>query len=77
VIEKVLPRGAKLDGHDSGLGEFNVFVHTNEPVAVFQPISELIRRLHPGITFSAAYRDFTEDDYTVLWPPSLTKFVVS
>ncbi len=77
AIETGLPKGAKLDGHDCGRGEYNVFIHTNDPVAMFEPIRALIDSKHPGTTFSAAYRNFNEDEYTILWPPSLTKFAVS
>lgn len=77
ALERGLPKGAHLDGHDSGLGEFNIFIHTNDPVAIFEPIRAIISLKSPGISFRAAYRNFKEDAYTVLWPPSLTKFAVS
>ena len=77
AIERSLPNGAHLDGHDFGMGEYNVFIHTNDPVAIFEPVCEMIDRRNPGIAFSAAYRNFNEDEYTVLWPPSLTKFAIS
>jgi hypothetical protein len=76
-IERGLPKGAKLDGHDFGLGEFNIFIHTDYPVAVFEPVREIIGHARWGIPFSAGYRNFNEDEYTVLWPLSSTKFVVS
>ncbi len=77
AIDKGLPKGAKLDGHDCGRGEYNVFIHTSDPVAIFEAISEVIGRQCPEIVFRAAYRSFNQDEYTILWPTSLTKFAVS
>ncbi len=77
TIERDLPKGAHLDGHDFGLGEYNVFIHTNDPVSIFETACEMIGQEIPGIAFSAGYRNFNEEEYTVLWPPSLTKFSVA
>ena len=59
---------AKVDGHDMGSGEVNIFILTNDPHAAFQRAKALLERrgsLHQG---TAAYRPIDGDDYTVLWP---------
>ncbi len=33
-----LPEGSEVDGHDSGSGEINIFIYTNEPVRVFDEL---------------------------------------
>jgi hypothetical protein len=77
AIKTGLPKGAEVDGHDFGLGEFNIFILTNDPVAMFEPVCEMIDQAIPGVAFSAGYRNFNEEEYTVLWPPSSTKFSVA
>jgi len=76
-IGEALPHGAILDGHDVGLGEFNIFIHTKRPKAHFGPIREIIAKVHPELAFAAGYRALEDDEYLVLWPPSSTKFSVA
>jgi len=66
-----------VDGHDFGLGEFNIFIHTDEPHAVLEEVGEIIQETHPGLPFAAGYRDFNDDEYVVLWPLSLQSFRVA
>ena len=67
---------AIVDGHDFGLGEFNIFIHTDEAVEVFEEVGKMIGRLHPELPFSAGYRAFCEDTYTSLYPRCSTTFMV-
>ena len=69
--------GMFVDGHDSGMGEFNIFIHTNNPRQTLEQAGGLIQTLRPGLSFAAGYRDFADDDYTPLWPLSLQSFVVA
>jgi hypothetical protein len=66
-----------LDGHDFGMGEFNIFIHTNEPRVILERVGDLIKAQLPGIPFAAGYRDFSEDNYIPLWPTGLESFVVA
>jgi len=66
-----------VDGHDSGMGEFNIFIHTNEPRSTLEQAGALIRTLKPDLHFVAGYRDFAENDYIPLWPPNLQSFAVA
>jgi hypothetical protein len=66
-----------VDGHDFGMGEFNVFLHTNEPDSTLEKVGELIDTSRPGLPFSAGYRDFKEDEYIALWPSNLEHFRVA
>jgi hypothetical protein len=70
-------KGIFVDGHDSGMGEFNIFIHTNEPKNTFERVSDLIETQRPGLLFTAGYRDFSEDDYIPLWPASLKSFSIA
>jgi hypothetical protein len=66
-----------VDGHDYGLGEFNILIHTDDPEVVFAKTADFIDRQHPGIPLAAGYRDFDEDTYTVLWPEGAERIAVS
>ena len=72
LIEK-LNEFAKVDGHDFGSGEMNVFIHTDEPAKVFEMIktSMVKRKLIDNLT--AAYRKMDGEDYMVIWPTGFTK----
>jgi len=67
----------KLDGHDCGRGEYNIFLHTNNPQADFAKFADLIGQFSPDLAFSAGYRSFEDDKYTALWPASFTTFSVA
>ena len=41
-LMETLDDTAVVDGHDSGLGKFNIFVHTNEPAATFTKAHQVV-----------------------------------
>jgi len=65
-----------VDGHDFGLGKFNIFVLTSEPATTFTQAHQLI--LNEGIPneLRSAYREANGEDYVILWPSALTEFNV-
>jgi len=65
-----------VDGYDFGLGEYNIFIHTNLPQTTFLQAKESIERHRSDLIFRAGYRDFDEDDYVPMWPPDLKTFKV-
>lgn len=65
----------KVDGHDFGSGEANVFLDTNNPVALFEVLRASVLKPHLS-EIKVGYRKFTEDSFTVLWPPGETTFDV-
>ena len=57
----------KVDGHDFGSGEMNIFIHTSNPKEAFSEICRLIEFVDfPEI--QVAYRGIDQDEYTCLWP---------
>ena len=68
---------AKLDGHDFGLGEFNIFIHTNEPKTCLAIAGDAIEAKRPGTSYAAGYRSYGDDCYTPIWPPTAKSFSVS
>jgi len=71
-----LGHSAKVDGHDCGSGETNIFISTSDPVATFWKIRQMLQgegRLQ-GVT--AAYREVAGGKYTVLWPEGQGDFSI-
>jgi hypothetical protein len=68
---------SELDGHDFGMREFNIFIHTSDPQAAFVTFGNLIRASRPDLPFAAGYRAFDEDGYTPLWPQASNRFSVA
>jgi hypothetical protein len=79
ALDRYLRRSAdaNLDGHDCGMGEYNMFIHCNRPETGFENLAAFIGEQSPGLPFSAGYRRFTEDIYTPIWPKSLAVFSIS
>ena len=75
LIEK-LGDIATVDGHDFGMGEFNIFVLTDAPSASFRLAHEIISTQGIPNIMRSAYRDMDGEDYVILWPSSLKEFKV-
>jgi hypothetical protein len=67
----------KVDGHDMGSGESNIFVFTDDPKNVFAKLEPLLRVRHLLSCARIAYRDVDGDDYTILFPEELEGFSVA
>jgi hypothetical protein len=67
---------ATVDGHDFGLGEFNIFVLTDDPATVFAKAHGIVINQGVPNVMRSAYRELDGEDYVILWPSSLTEFSV-
>jgi len=67
---------AAVDGHDFGSGKLNIFVLTDDPVTVFGKAHGIVMNQGVANVMQSAYREMDGEDYTILWPSSLTKFSV-
>ena len=76
-VEQVLTPPAYLDGHDFGQKEFNLFIHSDDPVGTFNLVAGAIQSTNRQMPFSAGYRSFVEDGYKPLWPENLKAFAVA
>jgi len=76
-LEKWLEPDAELDGHDSGSGEMNIFLRTDNPVEIFKRAKLLIDSRSGIGEVQVAYRSLDGvGDYVILWPPDLREFKV-
>jgi hypothetical protein len=67
----------KVDGHDMGAGEMNIFVHTDHPKLAFEKIKLLLGTRDFMPELKAAYRDVGKDNYTILYPADLSHFDIA
>ena len=73
LIEE-LGEAATVDGHDFGLGEFNIFIFADDPATVFDKAHGIVVDQGVPNVLRSAYREMDGEDYTILWPSSLTEF---
>jgi hypothetical protein len=73
LIEK-LGNILTLDGHDFGVGKFNIFVLTDDPDTAFTEAHKIVREEAITNDLRSAYRRSDGEDYVTLWPSSLTDF---
>lgn len=71
-----LSKGSKVDGHDAGSGEVNIFILTDDPALTFSEAKDILGNSDRWMSVRAAYREITKDHYTILWPEDLTDFDV-
>jgi hypothetical protein len=76
-LDGLLPPASQVDGHDFGVGEFNIFVLTDQPRETFSTAQALLQRRLPQRQLRAAYRKIDEDRFVILWPPDLEEFTVA
>lgn len=75
-LEAVLSTMHKVDGHDVGSGETNIFIHTQDPHAALGEVKDALQALNRWNGVRIAYRDIRGETYLVLWPESLQTFMV-
>ena len=63
-----LGHSAKVDGHDCGADETNIFIFTSDPVTAFWKVRHTLEREGRLQALTAAYRAVEGQHYTVLWP---------
>src|SRR5436309_15153854 len=67
----------KVDGHDMGVGEMNIFIRTDHPKLAFDEIKALLGTQDFMPELKAAYRDVGKDNFTILYPPNLDHFSIA
>ena len=67
----------KVDGHDMGSGEMNIFIRTDQPKLAFDRIKSLLGTQDFMPELKAAYRSVGKDDFTILHPPTLDHFSIA
>jgi hypothetical protein len=77
IIIRSLGNTGKIDGHDAGSGEMNIFILTDYPKRAFQAIKEFLgtRDFMPDL--KVAYREICKDEFIILHPAGLSSFTIA
>ena len=75
LMEKLTGK-SEVDGHDSGSGQMNIFILTDDPLGSFEQVRAILQGRKNWATTRIAYREVEDDKYTVIWPKQLTNFEV-
>lgn len=59
---------AKVDGHDMGSGERNIFILTSDPAGSFHRARPLLVRRHQLQSVTAAFREIEGEQFKLIWP---------
>jgi len=65
-----------VDGHDFGLGKFNIFILKDDPAESFNGARRLVADQTVPNAMRSACRQLDGEDYVILWPSSLKEFKV-
>ncbi|HLJ87999.1 MAG TPA: hypothetical protein VKZ53_14350 [Candidatus Angelobacter sp.] len=68
---------AEIDGHDFGAGELNIFLFTENPKATFDKAREFLENRRLDYAVRAAFRELTQEEFVVLWPPGANAFSIA
>jgi hypothetical protein len=77
LLVETLPLHSEVDGHDFGSGEFNIFILTDLPKESFHAAEKTLQRYRPPQTLKAAYRELGQNNFVILWPPTLQQFKIA
>jgi len=76
IIEALCNQG-KVDGHDVGVGEMNIFIRTDRPERAFEIIKSLPKIQERLLYFRAAIRAVGGDQFKILYPAELSHFSIA
>lgn len=76
LVETLPEKLGYVDGHDTGSGETNIFIHTDDPRTVFAQVRILPKLNELLPLLRVAYREMQSDDWIILHPDGLTHFAV-
>ena len=77
MLQQDLGNVGQVDGHDAGSGEMNIFIFTDHPKLCLQASQQIFGARNFKREMKVAFRKRNEDEYTVLYPPGLTEFVIT
>jgi hypothetical protein len=71
-----LPNDSKVDGHDAGSGQINIFIWTDKPTKTFEDVKSILSSRDAWPDILIAYRDVERSEYTALWPKNLKEIKI-
>lgn len=77
TIIRSLGNLGKVDGHDAGSGEMNIFILTDHPKLAFQAIKQLLGTRDFMPELKVAFREIGKDEFIILHPAGLSYFAIA
>lgn len=77
TIMRSLGNLGKVDGHDAGSGEMNIFIFTEHPELAFERVKKVLGTKDFMPDLKVAYREVGKDEFTILHPTGLTYFAIA
>jgi hypothetical protein len=76
AIARSLGNLGRVDGHDAGSGEMNIFIFTDHPKPAFDRIKQLLGTRDFMPKLKVAFRLVGKDEFTTLHPADLVHFAI-
>jgi hypothetical protein len=76
AIARSLGNLGRVDGHDAGSGEMNIFILTDHPKPAFDRIKQLLGTTDFMPKLKVAFRLIGKDEFTTLHPADLIHFAI-
>jgi hypothetical protein len=67
----------RVDGHDSGAGEMNIFILADDPKTAFEQLREVLRASGFFLELKVAYREVGNDTFSILYPAYPANFTIA
>jgi hypothetical protein len=77
IIRRSLGNLGRVDGHDAGSGETNIFILTNHPKLAFGEVKRGHETSGALADLKVAYREVGQNGFNILHPADLTHFAVA
>lgn len=77
TIARSLANLGKVDGHDAGSGEMNIFIFTEHPKLTFERVKQVLGTKDFMPEFKVAYRETGKEAFTILHPAGLSYFRIA
>jgi len=76
AIMRSLGNFGRVDGHDAGSGEMNIFIFTENPKLAFDLVKQVLGTEDFMPDLKVAYREVGMDEFTILHPDGLSYFAI-
>jgi hypothetical protein len=77
TIIRSLGNLGKVDGHDAGSGEMNIFILTDHPKLAFERVKQVLGTKDFMPELKDAYREIGKDQFIILHPAGLSCFAIA
>ena len=77
TIRRSLDKLGRVDGHDAGSGEMNIFILSDHPKLAFECVKQILGTKDFMPDLKVAYREVGKDEFIILYPEGLRDFAIA